>query len=95
LAAVETATCANTTSTSCVATLTARRRRSLAQTAVITITRALASNELVKSVPLLSAADLALALNVDVLAIGAVVPPAIKSVKISVVLDTVEDQDET
>jgi hypothetical protein len=98
LAAVQTVTCANTTSTSCVAAFTAQRRRALAQTATITIRRALASIELVSAVPALSAADLAAALNVDVSAIGGptreFLPPAITSFRISVMLNTVGDQDE-
>jgi len=98
LAAVQTVACASTTSTSCVAASTSQRHRSLAQTATITIRRALASIELLSAVPSLSAADLAAALNVDVSAIGGstrdVVPPAITSFRISVVLNTVGDQDE-
>ena len=95
LAAVETVACAGTTSTDCVATFTSQRRRALAQTAAITITRVLAGSERVKAVPLLSAADLATALNVDVSAIDSVVPPTIKSVKILVLLNTIEDQEKT
>jgi len=99
LAAVQTVACASTTSTSCVAAFTVQRRRALAQTAAkITIRRALASIELIRGVPSLSAADLAAALNVDVSAIGGVLreaaPPAIKSFRISVALGTVGDQDE-
>ena len=98
LAAVQTVTCASTTSTSCVAAFTTQRRRVAQQTATITIRRALASIELVGAVPSLSAADLAAALNVDVSAIGGltreVLPHAIKSFRISVVLNTVGDQDE-
>jgi len=95
LAAVETEACADTTSTSCVAAFTAQRRRALAQTAAITITRTLAASERVKSVPTVSAASLAARLGVDASAIGSLVQPAIRSVRIAVVLNTVEDQDET
>jgi len=42
LAAVQTVTCASTTSTSCAAAFTVQRRRALTQTATITIRRALA-----------------------------------------------------
>jgi len=95
LAAVDTVACANTTSTSCVATFPVQRRRALARTVAITITRALAGSERVKSVPSVSAVDLAAALGVDVSAIGSVKPPSIKSVRIVIVLDTTEEQDKT
>ena len=65
LPAVQTATCSSTISTSCLAAFATQRHRALAQTATIIITRALASNELVKAVPLLSAAELAVAGRID------------------------------
>lgn len=91
--ATEAIACASVTSRMCRASPSSQRRRSLAETLAVTITRELAAEELIGSVPAISSAGVAAELGLNSNAVTGGAAPVMKSLRLSVVLDSLAGQD--
>jgi len=93
LQATEAVACTFVENLPCSALLTASRRRSLVQSASISLARTLRQDELILTTPEVSADAIATELGVSASAISGVTPPTVSSVTISVSVDSLRAGD--
>jgi len=91
----ESVACASAGTDTCTVSYKLVRRRSLAQTASLTLSRELAPGDTVTVVPSVTSTALASTLEVDPTAVTDIVASSVRAIAVSVVLDSVLDGDPT